>query len=263
MMLKVRTVSAANGVFAVLLGVLSAGQAFSTTLYDQNVTPGILFGSGNANGSFTIDQANGIELGLRGKLRHDATGQPQNIFNSNGDGSYTFKSGVAPTQSSPTGVWSIEWSINTDYLGTSGLALNDLRYELSLDTDPSSGVSFSTFDPINGTNPNTSTVYWDHAIGDNGDTAATNFNASDEVDYASLIDTYNVAQNSWKAHWIIPGFDPTVNGEYTVSLTAFDGMTALASSSIVINAVPEPGTIALVGLSSLFGSAVYLRRRWR
>ncbi len=242
--------------------VLLAQVSTSATLYDQNVTPGILFGSGNANGAFTVDQANGIELGLRGKLRHDATGAPQNVFNSNGDGTYTFQTGVAPTQSFPTGVWSIEWSINTDYLGTSGLNLDDLTYELSFDSDPSSGTVFSTFDPINGINPSSASVFWDHAIGDNSSTDATNFVATDATDYANLVAANNVAQNSWKAHWMIPGFDPTVAGEYTVTLSAFDGLSQLASSSIVINAIPEPATLAIAGLAGLFGSAVYLRRRW-
>jgi hypothetical protein len=47
--------------------------------FDQFVTPDVIFGSGNLNGAFTTDRQNGIEIGLRGKLRHDATGQPQNI----------------------------------------------------------------------------------------------------------------------------------------------------------------------------------------
>ncbi len=66
-------------------------------IYNADVTPNVIFGSGNINGSFTVDQSNNVELGLRAKLRYDATGQPQNIFNSNGDGTYSFDAGVAPT----------------------------------------------------------------------------------------------------------------------------------------------------------------------
>jgi len=100
--------------------VIISSTASAALLYDQNVTPDVIFGSGNSNGSFTVDQNNNIELGLRGKLRYDATGLPQNIFNSNGDGTYSFNAGVAPTKSSPVGVWSFEWSINSDLSGGQG-----------------------------------------------------------------------------------------------------------------------------------------------
>ena len=65
--------------------------------FDQNVTPDVIFGSGNTNGSFTVDRQGSIELGLRAKLRFDSNNQPQNVFNSNGDGSYSFVAGPAPS----------------------------------------------------------------------------------------------------------------------------------------------------------------------
>lgn len=254
----------AGGIFTFgLVGVLPAQAAL---LFDQDVTPDIIFGSGNANGGFTVDQANGIELGLRGKLRHNSSGSPENTFNSNGDGSYSFDAGVAPTQSFPTAVWSFEWSINTDYQSTGDIKLDDLVYELGLDTDPGPGASFGTllgglsnpFDPINDVNPATSSVQWDHAIGDNstgngGGTSISN-GASDSSGYASLIANNNVAQNSWKPDWFIDGFDPNVDGRYDFYLEAFDGTTSLARTdiSIIVGAgaasgtpVPLPGTLAL------------------
>ncbi|MFT5450479.1 MAG: hypothetical protein ACI9DC_005687, partial [Gammaproteobacteria bacterium] len=39
------------------------------------------------------DRVNGVELGLRGKLRHNATGAPENTFNSNADGTFSFAAG--------------------------------------------------------------------------------------------------------------------------------------------------------------------------
>lgn len=248
--------------FALVAALAAAMVSQAAISYDQNVTPDVIFGSGNANGSFTVDRTGGVELGLRGKLRHNAGGAPENTFNSNGDGTYTFNAGVAPTQSYPTAEWSFEWSINTDFDNTSGLALGDLTYELSLDTDPSGATSFLTFDPINDVNPGNAMVLWDHSMGDNSTTAATDVISGDAATYATNIATYNVAQNSWKPHWFIPGFNPEVNGEYTITLSAFDTLGQVASSSIVINAIPEPGSIALMGLGGLFGTAVYLRRRW-
>ena len=130
-----------------------ASESPATLLYDQNVTPDAIFGSGNTNGSFTVDAVGDMELGLRGKLRHNAAGQPENTFNSNGDGTYSFDAGVAPTQSPPTAVWSFEWSINSDVYGTGG-NLDAYTYALGLDSDPSAATDFTvTFDPINQAGP--------------------------------------------------------------------------------------------------------------
>ena len=152
--------------------------------FDQFVTPDVIFGSGNLNGAFTTDRQNGIEIGLRGKLRHDATGQPQNIFNSNGDGTYSFNNIVAPTQASPTAEWSFEWSVNTDQLGTTGLFLDHFTYELGVDTDAGPGTSFITFDNIS---PNPGPVEWDHAIGTNNTGNGGGTNARDLPTYLGLI----------------------------------------------------------------------------
>ena len=246
---------------AIAAALLTVSQAsMAALIFNANVTPDVIFGSGNTNGSFTVDQNNGVELGLRGKLRHNASGDPENTFNSNGDGTYSFAAGVAPTQSSPTAVWSFEWSINSNYVGTSGFNLDDLTYALGLDGDPSQGTSFSVFDPINAVNPATSAVQWDHAIGDNstgngGGTSITN-TTPDAAGYAALIADNNVAQNSWKPHWFIADFDPTVDGTYDFYLAAFDGsgtQVARTDIQIIVGAggsavVPEPGALALLGL---------------
>lgn len=235
-----------------LLAAIPAG-AHAAPVFDQNVTPDVIFGSGNANGNFTVDRANDVELGLRAKLRHNASGAPENTFNSNGDGTYSFAAGVAPTQSSPTAVWSFEWSINTAFEQVSGRVLSDLSYELGIDSDPGFGTSFLTSDPIN-------TFYADHAIGTN---ATANGGGSvapflDGTTYAALIDGNNVAQNSWKPHWFIPGFDPTIDGTYDFYLSASDssGVLARTSMQVIVGegataTVPVPAPLALFGLGLL------------
>lgn len=235
--------------------------ALASLINDGNVTPDVIFGSGNDNGSFTIDRSNGIELGMRGKLRHDASGSPQNTFNSNGDGTYSFDTGVAPTQSFPTAEWSFEWSINTDYAGDTERNLADLNYALRLDEDPTQGTQWNTFDVINDQNPGAGNrVQWDHAIGDNatgnGDGTSIGNGVDDAAGYAALIADNNVAQNSWKPHWFLPGFDPTVDGTYDFSLSAFDSSgDELARTDMQIIAgsggaaeVPAPGTLSLLGI---------------
>jgi len=221
--------------FAVALALGVAGPASATIEFDQNVTPDVIFGSGNANGAFTTDRNGGVEVGLRGKLRHNASGAPENTFNSNGDGTYSFPKGIAPTQSFPTAVWSIEWSINSNP-GGNGTSLDGLTYELGLDSDPGPGATFTSFDPIQGINPNFGEVRWDHAIGDNNTLSGGggNFVANTST-YAGALATYNVAQNSWKAHWVISPFDPTVDGNYAVYLLAKDsGGNVVARTDIQI-----------------------------
>ncbi|MCP3951233.1 MAG: PEP-CTERM sorting domain-containing protein [Desulfobacterales bacterium] len=232
--------------------------ASAVILYDQNATPDVIFGSGNANGSFTVDRANGVELGLRGKLRHNGSGAPESTFNSNGNGTYSFAAGVAPTQSSPTAVWSFEWTINSNFDGN-GVNLNWLTYELGMDSDPTLGTRYSTFDPINGGNPGEGgDVLWDHALGTNVTGNGNGVSAGDAAAYGSGIASNNVAQNSWKAHWFLNDygdFDPTLDGQYDFYLSASDlSGTELArtSMSIIVGqgaaSVPEPGTLALLAL---------------
>ncbi len=246
---------------ALLVGSMMSASASAALMFDQDVTNNVIMGTGITNGAFTTDRANGVEVGLRAKLRHNAAGAAENTFNSNGDGTYSFAAGVAPTQAAPTGVWSFEWSINSSYDGTGG-ALNSLTYMLSLDTDPSAAVSFLTFDPINDINPGSGVVAWDHSIGDNttAESAGAETTSVDTIGYGAAISANNLAQNSWKPHWFIPGFDPTLDGTYDFALTAknLNGATVASTSiQVIVGAgatIPEPGTIAIL-MTGLLGLA--------
>jgi len=264
--------------FTAALGVVVAmtAPAHAVTTYDADVTPDILFGNGVDNGAFTVDTANGVELGLRAKLRFDDNNLAQNIFNSNGDGTYSYEAGLPPTGfgfaagSTSTAVWSFEWSINTDVDGTSGQVLSDLTYQLQIDFDPSAGTNFLTFDPINSVNPETSTVQWDHAIGNNstpnGGGASISNGASNVAGYNTAITNNNVAQNSWNMEFFDGGsfpFDGRSRGIYEFVLTAFDGGTQVAQTSMTVYSTPEPSSLALLslGVVGLAGARRRQRRR--
>ena len=253
--------------------LVSSQSAFSALLFDQDVTSNAIFGSGNANGGFTVDRNNGIELGLRGKLRFDANNLPQNQFNSNGDGTYSFDAGLPPTGfswapgSMSSAVWNFEWSVNSDFSGQDLNVLSTYRYVLGMDFDPGVGENLFTFDPVN-------VACSDNAIGDNstasgdgtsvliGACRSTDLTVADaaSADYKGLIDNNNLAQNSWNMEFFDDApngfaFDARIDGQYDFYLAAFDDNgTQLARTEISIivgdgaTEVSEPATLALFGL---------------
>jgi hypothetical protein len=255
-----------RGIVTLVVGsfVLALAGSAQALEFDQNVTPDVIFGDGNDNGSFTTDtSAGGVELGLRAKLRFNDLNAPENTFNSNGDGTYTFDAGLPPTGfgfapgSPSTAVWNFEWTINTNIDGTpGGLMLDDLTYEIRIDSD-AIGTSFLTFDPIN-------SGLADHAIGDNSTLNGDGVSAADAADYALLISTKNVAQNSWNMEFFFddPAFNGNDVGSYTIQLEAFAAGASVASTSIIVNsvAIPEPSAALLAGLALLLTGAAARRR---
>jgi hypothetical protein len=203
-------------------------------VFDQNVVPEVIFGSGNANGGFTNNLMGGVELGLRAKVRYPS---PSNTFNSNGDGTYSHLA-IAGTPASRAG-WNFEWSINTDPTGTTGDKLNSLTYEMGIDFDAGLGTDFYVFDPIN-------LPVADHAIGDNGTSNGGGTVAADPVAYVALLAANNVAQNSWNLDFFneLAGktFDPTVDGTYEVYLKAFDASGAMVGETKIKVIVGEGGS---------------------
>lgn len=248
----------------VVVSAFLCSTAQATLLYDQNINPDVIFGSGNANGAFTTNSQNSIELGLRAKLRFGSNNLADNIFNSNGDGTYSFDNiapplgyGFAPNSPS-TAIWNFEWSINSNVDG-SGVNLNGLSYLIQIDYDPSLSTQFLSFDPIN-------TLFADHGIGDNTTGNGGGSKATDEASYAALIGNNNVAQNSWNMEFFDGGafsFLNTDDGVYDFVLSAFNANGALlASTSIQVisgdgaTQVPVPATLLL-----LLPGILLLRRR--
>lgn len=161
------------GAAAFVVGV--TGAAWAVIEFDQNITPGVIFGSGNANGEFTTDRQNGIEIGLLAKIPFDPAG-----INSNGDGTYSYT--LAETDhDSDGGVttprrWNFDWTVNTNFDNSSGLMLDNLTYEMGLDSDPTLETNFLKFDPIT---PSVFVPVFDHSIGDNSTDDTTDIVAGD------------------------------------------------------------------------------------
>jgi hypothetical protein len=223
-------------------GMAIVAQVGIQILVDR-VTPDILFGSGNANGGFTLDQGGGVEIGLRGKLRFPV---PMNVYNSNLDGTYTFEAGQGPMADDP--VWNFDWSVNTDFNGMSGNMVDDFTYLLEIDYDPGAGTNFLAWDHI--TSP-TAPIPWtapvnpgayDHSFGTNSTPNGGGVEAGlgDAVTYASYVASNNVVQNSWRLSFFNEppySFDPNAIGRYDIRLTAFSGVTPVASAAIQVKVV--------------------------
>lgn len=236
--------------------------------YADSLTHGVIFGSGNANGNFTVDRAGGVELGLRAKIPFAGI--------TNYDGVMTYNYSTAEIDAGGKASWNFDWAINTDYTDNSGLVLSDLTYSLEFDYDPSAATDYHGFgsavgltgDPVT---PTATIDYFDHAIGDNSTTQGPgNPNVTaDATAYAAALDNNNVLQNSWRGQWMATtpagSFDPYQQGTYNVRLTAYDNVGAIASTEIevLINGgapIPEPATMTLLGLG-LAGMGMRYRKR--
>lgn len=279
-------------------GIVSAGYAglialglTAGTAQAAEITPNVIFGSGNANGSFTVGTGayNGpnitgpdakLEVGLRAKLRFDENNAPSATYNYDGVDTYTFDAGAAPggfgwdPNSPTTPVWSFDWSVATElafaFPSANNTSLNALTYEMRIDGDAGAGTNFFTFDPIN-------QPYWDHALGNMTTANGAGIVAASPSEYAALLGTSSVAQNSWNYEFFneptdgffmspLSTFDPTVAGNYRIEFEAFYDGNSVASTGInvVVNATtPVPLPASLPMLAAAFGGIAVLRRRRR
>jgi hypothetical protein len=246
--LKFAVVAAASMLAFSLFG---ANNADAVVQYEQYLTPEVIMGTGIDNGSFTTDRRNGIEIGLRSKLRFNSDNLPENTFNSNSNGTYSYAAGTAPSgfpfdpAPNNTPVWNFEWSINTNFDESSALNLNDLTYEIGLDFDPGPGTNFLIFDPITPILPAPITPP-DHAIGDNYTGNGEGSQATDNPSYVALLTGNNVAQNSWNYEFFdntpFDNFDPATPGNYVIYLLARkpDGQVAARADIQILVGNAEP-----------------------
>jgi|SRR6056297_3405948 len=243
---------------------LSAGAANAA-----NVSPDIIFGGGNDNGSFTVTTfsfgGGDIEIGLRAKLRYNDSGLAENTFNWDNTDSYTF----APTAGTPSNrsVFNYEWSVNVEDTGSTIGQLREMggRAEISFDTDPSSGVNFTSYDPFG----NLGTGYY---VGDNSTPNGQKKFDSDpglsdflfpgfkETDtFGDNLGNSTVAQNSVNYGFLSGA--PLSQGDYQIGLSIFNANDQeLGSTEISVSVVPVPAAMPLM-LTALGGLGFVARRR--
>jgi hypothetical protein len=211
--------------------------AHATTQFDQNLTAGWIDGtSANPNGGFTTDTENGIQLGLRAKLR-----QSPNVIDSSTD-VYNVPVGAeigVPTRAS----WNYEFSMNV----TSGSLLTDYT-ETMVITDVTTGAT-ATVNPL---------TYWNDDSGGKV-TLAQNSENPAFSDFPLVNPLVNTAGPL--------GYNMNALDEYEFNLSVTDISTGLgASDTIFVNVVPTPLPSAAgmgLGMFGVIAAAGLLRKKLR
>jgi len=260
-------------VFKLLAVAALAMSAFGANAAVGDVTTNVINGTGITNGNFTIGNANGVEIGLRARVRFDGTNLPTNDNAQNGAGNtYSVPVGQPSPgfsfqpNSSSSAKWNFDWSINT---GTA--SVGSYTYLLSMDFDPTFGINYQAFNPINGTTTCADHAFGNSATAQSGGAYVPSKNcslANAATDYANLINGNSLVQNSWNYEFfdsLTYPFNANVDGNYTILLQAFSANGAEAARSqieVIVGGgtVPEPGSLALVGLA-LGGLAIARKRK--
>lgn len=205
--------------------VVSSAAISAETYGSINVPPGVYFGAGNPNGNFNISTGNNLELALRAKNRTPVG--PVLIDGSTGV--YSVPAGFCNVGcGTPKAKWNYEFSIHT----LDGSALTGYSFLLGVDHDATAGTNFYYVDPLS---------YWPD-------------NATDGLAGVQNSENFTFGNTPGGA------INANATGLYDFILLAFNSRQELIGQVDMTVQVPEPGSLALLGLG-LAGLAAVGRRK--
>jgi hypothetical protein len=243
----VNTKSAALAALAVAAAVSSAAQA--ATVSPTKANGQFINGSGVPANNFTVATGGGVEVALKARGFNALAGQPLSY---DGINTYQVSTGYATGRdpaSTPgnTRAW---WSLDYQFTPSAGSLPTDYVVRLEQDVDPAVGATnyfVSQGSPAGVASGGPLGQFDSDGFHANPGPGAWTDNSIPFVHAQS----WNYEFNFYPA-----SYDPNAAGEYQVNMTAYLASdvtfsTPLASSTIFVNAVPEPTGLGLIGLGGI------------
>lgn len=223
-----------RGLWALAVGTAMAAfgsGAMAGVSYDASLaSPGWYNGTGNPNGGFTVDTENGVEVGLRAKLRQSPSviDSPSNV--------YLVPAGPQP--SSPThAAWNYEFSIN---LSGAGLTLNDIAAKTTLTITDLTTSATATVNPL---------TYW-------GDNSGYGTSGKDQPAVGTDFGVQNSENAAFLDFPLAGSYNEFAPDTYQFTLNVVNNAGAtLASDTIDVSVAPLPSSL-LAGLALLGGLGI-------
>ncbi|PQO36603.1 PEP-CTERM sorting domain-containing protein [Blastopirellula marina] len=252
-----------------VLGLFLVGCTWNVS-QAETLTSQAIFGSGNSNTLFNVVRTDGVEIGLRAKVRYE---NDDSIVGENSPQDVYYIDHVVDPSDSNLASWNFDWSVNTNFDG-SGANLANYTFLLSIEYDPlSSGGSADSTSINPAPTSGFASFFNDNAYGNNSTVnggGVEPWSSGFSPSPSTLHNNNNVMQNSLNVGFAGIGFDPSYSGLYTIILSVFDGGSSpLATNQIQVyagveppSAVPEPTSMAILGMGVLgfVGGGVARRR---